>query len=885
MPKILATDLDGTLIPQPENEANRRDIEKLSELLAANDVELLFVTGRHLASIEKAIHEEKLPTPNWIIGDVGTTLYERTEDGSYQVFNPYRLHLEETKGDFPKEMLQNRCESIPGMRLQEPEKLGQFKLSYYTDAEVLPSLVERFEAMIRDEDLDCALIHSIDPHDDGGLIDFLPKDVSKAYALEWWRNQQGYSAEEIVFSGDSGNDLAAFLGGYRAIVVQNTKQPIPRNVFDYHRQQGWLNRFYHSDAPATSGVLEGCRYFGLFNGDVDCKPQKPGATPVRVDETYFRVWVPKGEKVHVQVKTAGGTVRQEMTSVGDGVHEAFVANVSPGDQYYYELAPGVLRPDPVSYEQTHGVHNESTIVDHHTFPWQDADWQGVAKQDLVIYELHVGTFTEEGTYRGVIDRLDYLLDLGVTAIELMPLAQTPGRWNWGYDGVNLYAPNHNYGTPDDLKALIDACHNAGIAVLLDVVYNHLGPEGNYLADFGPYFSKKHHTPWGSAFNLDGPAQQSEPVRAYIIENALYWLREYHFDGLRLDAIHHVHDDSRPHITEELAKAVADFKETAGRTIHLIAESNVYDPELLSSENPGKPELYDACWCDDIMYSLYSLVLPKMQLPNRVYHGVDDFAESLQYGYIYTHGGNLDEYTRMTDKKRTDFHPNESNDYLHSLIVGLQTHDAVGNHPQGKRFHQLASMELQKAATALVLLYPTIPILFMGEEYATDSLFPFFTDFTDQELRTAVNEGRKQEFEHHDWSDSFLPCQDETFHVAKLNDMPQDGKSANNNTMLAWYRSLLHLRRKGLSQGWLTPKYLEITVDKDAAIYKLEYKDQEKTYLSVVARIARPETKLPVLEYSVPDSLTLRLDSKKENAGVASSDAPVLLEVPHAVVFA
>lgn len=871
MPKILATDLDGTLIPLPENPTNRTDLQTLDQLLTTHKVKLVFVTGRHLASIEKVIEQEKLPTPNWIIGDIGTSIYRRTNGGTYELLDAYQDHLAEIS--FPLENLRERLASNPKLRLQEPEKQGRFKLSYYTDLDDLPDLVRDLDAMLHEEGIAGTLIHSVDPFTHGGLIDFLPEKASKAYAMDWWQQHVGVPREEIVYAGDSGNDLAAFLAGYRTIVVRNTQPPIPRTVFDAHRQNGWRNRFFYSAAPATSGVLEGCRYFGLFPCALP-NVQPLGATPITSSMTSFRVWAPKSNTVHLHVETDQGPIRQEMTREENGYHAAIVEQVEPGDQYGYELDRGSVRPDPVSFYQPDGVHHRSMIIDHRTFPWQDDDWRGVSKRDLVIYELHVGTFTEAGTFAGVIERLDYLRELGITAIELMPVAQTPGRWNWGYDGVNLYAPRNTYGTPDDFKTLVDAAHAAGIAVLLDVVYNHLGPEGNYLAEFAPYFSEKHTTPWGPAFNFDDP-RSGRPVREYIIQNSLYWLREYHLDGLRLDAIHFILDDSIPPLTHELAEAVTKFKQETSRTIHLIAESNVYDEEFIARGDQEKTSLYDACWCDDIMHAAYSVTAPKLTLTHRPYNGSEDLAEALQFGYIYA---NLqDEYTRITPENRKRLRVDEK-DYLASLIVGLQTHDVVGNHPHGKRIHHLTSKEAQKAVAALILLYPTIPILFMGEEHAADSLFPFFVDFTDPHIRDQVDQGRMREYPHHDWSSSPLPGQAETFQAAILNTKEHD------DPIFEWYRELLTLRRQGVEQGWLTPDNLEVETDTARSLYMLRYREgKTKTLrLTVAARIADSCEELAPIELSLAG--TLLLDSKHPVIDETTRVTSVQLGTSHTVVL-
>ena len=336
----------------------------------------------------------------------------------------------------------------------------------------------------------------------------------------------------------------------------------------------------------------------------------------------------------------------------------------------------------------------------------------------------------EGTYQAAIAKLDELKQLGITAIELLPIGQSPGRWNWGYDGVNYFAPRNTFGHPDDLKAFIDACHAREIAVILDVVYNHVGPEGNYLNEFGYYRSKKHATPWGDALNFDGSGNPM--VREFVISNVLFWIQEYHFDGVRLDAIHFMFDDSETTIIEEVRTRFREYANTLDREIYLIAEANIYDPHLLSDAKN-----YDAIWSDCLMHSIYSHGNPDVRLTDRHYVAARDLGEALEHAYVFS----VPQAIRVTEEDRHRHHPNGDKQYIQSLVMALQTHDSVGNHPHGKRIHHLTCLDFQKAAAPLILLYPSIPMIFMGEEWATDAPFPFFADFEDQGLRQAVDQGR------------------------------------------------------------------------------------------------------------------------------------------------
>ncbi len=595
-----------------------------------------------------------------------------------------------------------------------------------------------------------------------------------------------------------------------------------------------------------------------------CLASSLGATPLAGRQTHFRVWAPKRKSVAVEWDRGGARQRHELTSYVDGYFRGVVPGLGAGDGYRYSLDHEISRPDPASRFQPDGVHGDSQIVDPAAFAWQNKSWRGVPKHDLIIYEMHVGTFTEQGTFAAAMQRLPELKDLGVTAVELMPLAQSPGRWNWGYDGVGLFSVRNTYGTPDDLRALVDACHGLGLAVILDVVYNHLGPEGNYLADFGPYFSNKHHTPWGEALDYDGP--HAQPVREFIVENALYWLREYHFDGLRLDAVHFMLDDSPWPILDELRQQVANYEQTAGRHIHLIAESNVFDSKLLPADSGTAPEehgSYDAIWCDDIMHSIYSVVAPEISVTHREYTGWDDLVEALQHGFIYNHFHNAAKARRVTDNDRRQLYPqgNESSlSLLPSFVVGLQTHDSVGNHPQGKRFHHLTSVAQQKAAATLMLLYPAIPLIFMGEESATPSPFHFFVDYQDQRLRDAVDRGRAREYPRQVWSGALSPTDERAFHDSKC-------AARGDEQVFAWYQALLRLRKEWQRQGYLAPEHLRVEDDRRTAVISLHYEMPGAGSVFVVTKLLAASGTVSDVEVRIDGQLLL--DSEGGGPGKSS----------------
>ena len=585
----------------------------------------------------------------------------------------------------------------------------------------------------------------------------------------------------------------------------------------------------------------------------------------------FRVWAPRAQQAVLEIVSLSASelaregsaslegcsfARHPMEPSDDGTFWIEVTDVPAGTLYRFSIdgAPG--RPDPRSLFQPFGVHGPSQVVDRTAYQWRDEEWKGVAKQDLVIYELHIGSFTAGGTYQSAIARLDELVDLGITAIEMLPLAQSPGKWNWGYDGVNFFAARNTFGTPDDLKHFVDQCHARGLAVFNDVVYNHVGPEGNYLSAIGPYGSTKHGTPWGDALNFDGRANGQ--VRQFVIDNVLFWIDEYHFDGLRLDAVHYMFDNSTTHILSSIQKEFRRYQKTIDRTTYLIGEANIYDPTLVGA--PADPtKHYDAIWSDCVMHSIIAIGAPKTRLTDRHYKA-SDLAETLEHGYAYTYPG----AKRMTPELRQAHHPELRRDYTSSLVMALQTHDSVGNHPHGKRLHHLTDVRFQTAAAPLILLYPSIPMIFMGEESAADAPFPFFADFEDAGLRKAVDRGRRQEYPHHDWKGSPLPSDSLAFTSSVIT--PELEQTA----VKAWYRELLRFRKLGVAEGWLQPNNFSVEADVENHLYRLIY-NWDDQQVQVVCRIDRADaTPMEVAVYGelVLDSLAAaqRQFAADENAG-------------------
>ena len=503
------------------------------------------------------------------------------------------------------------------------------------------------------------------------------------------------------------------------------------------------------------------------------------------DGTQFRVWAPAARSVEV-VFANPQRASVLMHADPDGYFECNVPGIGPGTTYWYRLDGDRLLPDPASRFQPLGVHGPSEVVDLSSFAWSDSDWRGVPKDELVIYELHVGTFSAEGTFDGVRERLPELVDLGVSAIELMPIADFHGARNWGYDGVDLFAPARAYGRPADLQRLVDAAHDLGLGVILDVVYNHFGPEGAYVGAFAPqFFTERHHTPWGRAINLDGPG--SREVRRFLIANALQWVREYHMDGLRLDATHALIDDSPTHFLRELSAHIRE----ARHGVLLIAEDERRLAELIRPAERGGWDL-DACWSDDFHHHVRRRLAGDSEGYYAPYTGrAEDIALTIDRGWWWRHalqGGTL----------RAESAPPSSDEAKPSFVFCLQNHDQVGNRAFGGRLHHQIAPEAFRAATALLLLAPETPLLFMGQEWAASTPFLYFTDFPEP-LGHQVTIGRRAEFAAFTaFADPVLragipdPQAATTFLASKLR---WDERSrSEHDGMLRLHRHLLRLRR-------------------------------------------------------------------------------------------
>ena len=465
-----------------------------------------------------------------------------------------------------------------------------------------------------------------------------------------------------------------------------------------------------------------------------------GAEPTPDGQVRFRLWAPSADSVELVLSDTPPTFcTVTMPAVGDGWYELVTSQARVGTHYRYRIDGKLDVPDPASRSNPQDVTGPSQVVDPEAFAWDDAGWRAPAWHEAVVYELHVGTFSAEGTFAGAARKLAYLVELGISVIELMPVADFPGARGWGYDGVLPFAPESAYGTPEDLKALVAAAHRSGIAVMLDVVYNHFGPEGNYLNAYaGQFFTERHKTPWGDALNFDGPA--SRTVRDFFIHNALYWLEEFHFDGLRFDAVHAIRDDSRPHLMTEIARKVREEMRNqpgAARNLYLVLENGANQARFLAPE--GTPDKYDAQWNDDVHHCLHTILTGESDGYYEDYldnpHAL--LCRCLAEGFAYQ-GEQSAHEGRARGEPSRHLPPT-------AFVIFLQNHDQIGNRALGERLSHIVSNEdALRAATALLLLAPSPPMLFMGEEWAAPEPFPYFCDFQ-PELAQAVRAGRQREF--------------------------------------------------------------------------------------------------------------------------------------------
>lgn len=535
------------------------------------------------------------------------------------------------------------------------------------------------------------------------------------------------------------------------------------------------------------------------------------------EDCEFTVWAPFRKQVSLAV-IAPEPAEYPMTRGENGYWHYTLSHTPAGLQYLYKLDQDLLRPDPASRYQPGGVHGPSAVIRPHYTNWTDDEWQGMELADMVIYELHTGTFSPQRNFQGIVGRLKYLKELGVNAIEIMPVAQFPGNRNWGYDGVYPFAVQHSYGSVNGLKEVVNAAHKLGIAVILDVVYNHLGPEGNYMRDFGPYFTEKYKTPWAEAVNYDDA--YCDPVRAYFIQNALMWLDEFHIDGLRLDAVHAIWDCSAQHFVAELAEAVTILEKRIGKRKLLIAEIDYNAPRYIDKPTHGGYGL-SGQWVDEFHHALHNVLTREKEGYYEDFNGLEHLAKSYRDSYVYTGQYSPHRKRRFGDLPR-------NHDYS-DFVIFSQNHDQVGNRLMGERLSALVSFEALKLAAAAYLLAPQTPMLFMGEEYGEKKPFLFFTHHSDETLIHALREGRRKEFAAFNWQGEIPDPQSEnTFYGSALSWEAADGERA---ALLECYRALIALRKDTPALKHHGPGCIEVHQPNDHTLI-LERKVGEKTQLII-----------------------------------------------------
>jgi len=532
-----------------------------------------------------------------------------------------------------------------------------------------------------------------------------------------------------------------------------------------------------------------------------------------------RVWAPGKSSVKIEIPEKNLVI--PLKPVEKGYWTLQTEKIAPGDQYRFILNNEKSCPDPVSLSQSDGVHGLSEAVDLSLYNWKDSSWNNSSIADYIIYELHAGTFTEEGTLPAIIDNLPYLKSLGITAIEIMPVAQFPGSRNWGYDGVFPFAVQNSYGGHKALQQLVDACHHHNIAVILDVVYNHFGPEGNILGMYGPYFTDKYKTPCGQAINFDDSG--CDGVRNYYLENALMWLRDFHIDALRLDAVHAIKDLGAKHLLAELADHVSGLEKITGRKYYLIAECDLNDPKYIKNRSDCGYGMH-AQWIDEFHHALRVTAGEKATGYYSDFNGIKHLAKSYQDAYVYD--GVFSEHRNRTFGASASHLPSEK------FVVFSQNHDQAGNRMKGERTSHLLSFEMQKLLAGAVLVSPYIPLLFMGEEWSASSPFLYFVSHTDKELIEAVRKGRKEEFkDFHAEDETPDPQSDETYLKSKI-PWPETNKEPH-STMLQYYKALINFRKK--HQDFLTREKgrFEVSCYESEKVIGLLYRKNETFLLGIL----------------------------------------------------
>ncbi|WP_433965836.1 malto-oligosyltrehalose trehalohydrolase [Tunturiibacter gelidiferens] len=577
----------------------------------------------------------------------------------------------------------------------------------------------------------------------------------------------------------------------------------------------------------------------------------------------FTVWAPGASKIGVKI----GDVTHPMNGPDErGWWRASVEQAGPGTDYGFVIGDDPKAwPDPRSEWQPDGVHGLSRVYDQRAFKWSDRGWNSLALAHAVIYELHVGTFTPQGTFDSAIEKLGYLVELGITHVELMPVAAFPGGQGWGYDGAALFAVTEQYGGPDGLKRLVDACHARGLAVLLDVVYNHFGPVGNYSGKYGPYITERHHTPWGGAINFEG--EGSDEVRRFFCDNALMWMRDYHIDGLRLDAVHEYVDRSAIHFMEQLSSEVKTLSAKVGRRLVLIAESDLNDPRVVTPASNGGYGM-DAQWSDDFHHALFT-VLTNEGTGKGYYSDfgtLEKLAKSLAKNFVQD--GSYSKYRRRSHGRPADeLSP-------HHFLGYIQNHDQVGNRAVGDRVDQTVGFDRAKVAASIVMTAPFIPMIFQGEEYAASTPFQYFADHEDPEMAKSVKNGRRGEFAAFGWNPEDIPDPEdvETFLRSKLN--WEEVEQGRHGEMLDWYRRLIQLRHGSVALNDGAVGHVKATFDE-----KRRWLMFERGVVMVMCNLGSEKVELPCVKRAAlllasKDGVVVRggsVELPAESAAILSSE--------------
>lgn len=524
-----------------------------------------------------------------------------------------------------------------------------------------------------------------------------------------------------------------------------------------------------------------------------------GVVPANDGTVHIKIWAPIANAVGIKVIKNGHILPLDRTDLHFWTAQTDTLQV--GDLYKVIVDNKEL-PDPASVAQPEGVHGPSAVRDLHSHSWRNTAWKNIPLEEYIIYELHTGTFSEPGTFSGIEEKLDYLVDLGITAIEIMPVAQFPGSRNWGYDGVYLYAVQESYGGAENLQKLVDACHEKGLAVVLDVVYNHFGPEGNYSAAYGPYFTDKYKTPWGQAVNFDD--DYCDGVREFFIENVLMWFRDFHIDALRMDAVQAIKDFSPVHILKDISEHIDALEKITGRRHYTIAEVDLNDVRFINSFEKGGFEM-DAQWVDEFHHALRVAAGGERIGYYSDFEGIAHLAKA--YTDVYVYNGNYSPHRKKNFGTKVEDHPGEQ------FVVFAQNHDQVGNRMLGERIGQFVTFEMQKLVAGATLASPFLPLLFMGEEYNEKNPFLYFVSHGDEELIEAVRKGRKAEFiAFFSGGEAPDPQSEETFMQSKLNwELPE--KTAHKE-MLEYYRKLIRLRKTEPALKALNRKNVEVRFDAD-----------------------------------------------------------------------